>query len=352
MPSRGRVSAVGTSRARRLPVGSIALLLMCALGGCALLQPARETVPSQPAAEAAPAPADPPAERIPVAPLAPQAQPAAPQRTVVLLSDDIPEFATIAREIELRADTEHLTVLNLDANPANIQRIKAEARDVDQVIAIGLLAATVGLQIDSKRSVFCQVFNYRDYDLISADSKGVNMLPPFDMQLRHWTELDPGLRSVGIIAGPNQDDLIEEARAAAEQHDIDLAVRIVSSDKEALYTFRLLMPDIQGLWLLPDNRILSPEVVREIMANSARHRKQVVVFGENLLGVGGLMSVTSDPGDVAEQVLARLERVSADGRLAGPAMTPLTKVHVQFNHEVARHLDLAVPQLVISRSDR
>ena len=38
---------------------------------------------------------------------------------------------------------------------------------------------------------------------------------------------------------------------------------------------------IDGLWLLPDNRILSPDVVREMMSYSAKHKKQVVVFGNN-----------------------------------------------------------------------
>jgi len=284
---------------------------------------------------------------------APAVQPSAvdPIRTTLLLSDDIPEFAEIASEIVSRISSEHLSVHNLDGNPANIARIKAEAAGADRVIAVGLLAATVGQAIQSEHMVFCQVFNYRDHNLLSATSKGVNLLPPFDLQLQQWTALAPDLSRVGIISGPNQNDLIAEIRTAATQQGIDLQVREVSSDKAALYAFKQLTPDIQGIWLLPDNRILSPEVVREIMSYSARHRKQVLVFGRNLLSVGGLMNIASDPADVAEQVLAQLDDILADGTLAGPEMRPLTTLQVEVNPEVARHLGLSISHLNFSAAN-
>jgi len=195
--------------------------------------------------------------------------------------------------------------------------------------------------------VFCQVFNYQDHDLISRSSKGVNLLPPFDTQLEAWTSLAPGLKSIGIITGPDQDSLVDEIRAVTAAQQIELSVRTVLSDKEALYSFKRLTPEIQGLWLLPDNRILSPAVVREIITYGARHRIQVVVFGANLLSAGALMSVTSINGDIADQVLSRLDTISETGQLAGPDMRPLTRMQVEVNRDVARHLGLAVSEQVV-----
>lgn len=335
-------------RTKRNLASLAAVASVCALAACTPI-PYIDITPA-PAPVAAPAP-EPVVEAAPPPPPPELPASTAPLRTAVLLSDDIPEFSSIAREIELRADSEYLVVYNLDGKLSNAARIKAEAQGVDQVIAIGLLAATVGREIESKRMVFCQVFNYRDHDLLSSTSKGVNMLPPFDIQLQRWTALSPGLQGVGIIIGPNQQDLIAEIRSATESRGIELTVREVSSDKEALYEFRRLTPDIQGVWLLPDNRILSPEVVREIMSYSARHRKQIPVFGSNLLSVGGLLSFTSDPADVAEQVLARLEQTIDGNALAGPDMRPLTHLKVEINPEVARHLDLDISGTNLSASN-
>jgi len=323
------------------------LAAIIVLGGCAFLPTEVEVVapptevvaaPAPVAALPAPAPAPPPEPQ----PVAPEPAPAEPQHTAVLLSDDIPVFAAIADEVQrLVGQEDQLTIHNIDGDPSNIARIKTEVANADQLVAIGLLAATVGQQLDGKRMVFCQVFNYQDSELISPLSKGVNLLPPFEIQLAEWLKLAPELRSVGIITGPGQAALADEIRAATQAHGIELKLRTVGSDKEALYAFKRLTPEIQGLWLLPDNRILSPEVVREIMSYSARHRTQVVVFGANLLGMGGLMSVTSDAADVAEQVLARFDQVTDDGELTGPNMRPLTKMLVEVNADVARHLGLA-----------
>jgi ABC-type uncharacterized transport system substrate-binding protein len=279
----------------------------------------------------------------------PEAEPEAdqqPVQTAILLSDNIPVFASIAKELQQRVGGGHYTIHNLHGRPGDGRRVKAEiARsDAKQLVAIGLLAAKVAREIEGQRMVFCQVFNYQDHDLISATSKGVSFLPPFDLQVEAWRELSPELRNVGVIAGPNQEGLIAEIRRAAEKQKIELLSRTVNSDKEALLAFRRLTPNIQGLWLLPDNRILSPQVIREIMSYSAKHRTQLVVFGDALLGMGALISITSNDADVADQVLTRLSRVARNGNLAGPEMVPLTQMQTKINLEVARHLGLTVPE--------
>jgi ABC-type uncharacterized transport system substrate-binding protein len=277
----------------------------------------------------------------------PPAQPE-PLHTAVLVSDDIPEYVRIAEEIR-RHQTDRVSIHNLDGRQANAESALDEISRVkpSRVVAIGLLAATVGRRVDAPM-VFCQVYNYQDHDLLSPTSKGVYLLPPFANQLEAWRNLSPDLKRIGILTGPGQEALIAEIRDVVEQSALTLTVETVQSDKEALFAFKERMtPRIDGLWLLPDNRILSPEVVREIISYSAKHRKQVVVFGDALLGLGALMSVTSDERDVAERVLARFDDMSANRRLLGPDMQQLTMMHMNVNRDVAAHLGLVVPDQIV-----
>jgi ABC-type uncharacterized transport system substrate-binding protein len=255
----------------------------------------------------------------------------------------------IAEEIQ-RQDGAHVIVHNLDGEPTNAERVLAElSGNSDRLVAIGLLAATVGRRADLPM-VFCQVYNYQDHDLLSPTSKGVQLLPPFSLQLDAWMSLSPDLRHLGIVTGPAQDSLVAEIRQVVEEAELTLTVATVQSDQEALLAFKDMTQSIDGLWLLPDNRILSPVVVREIMSYSAKHRKQVVVFGDSFLALGALMSVTSDERDVAERVLARFDNMSETGRLLGPDMQQLTKIHTDVNPTVANYLGLAVPgQLIGAR---
>ncbi len=321
----------------------VLLIVAGLLAGCTTLPPTAPVV-EIPVETSPPAPVAPtPAEPAPLPTTSPEpVPPPLPVRTALLLSNDIPAFSAIAEEIVARIGDAPLSIYNLDGNPANISRIRAEAAEADRLVAVGLLAASVAREIEDKPLVFCQVFNYQDHDLISASSKGVKLLPPFNLQLDEWLALAPELERIGIVVGPGQEQLVREIQIAAQSAQIELAVRTVQSDKEALYDFKRMTQDIQGLWLLPDNRVLSPEVVREIMSYSARHRTQVVVFGANLLDLGALMSVTSDPGDIAERVLERLASIDADNRVPGPDMQSLTTLNVDVNAEAARYLGLSL----------
>jgi ABC-type uncharacterized transport system substrate-binding protein len=318
-----------------------------------------EAPPPPPAATVVPTPRSAPARAEPaVAVVSPE--PAEPpvvavqaQHTGILLSRDIPAIAEIAARIRQRLGDDTVSIYDLGGQQSNAARVLEEINRTqpDRIVAIGLLAASVAQALPDTPTVFCQVYNYTDHELLSATSKGVSLLPPFELQLAAWKRLSPNLRSVGVLIGPDQDELLEEIRRASDAEGIELTVRNVQSDKEALFAFKRLTPDIQGIWLLPDNRILSPEVVREILSYSVKHRKQVVVFGTNLLRWGALMSVTSDDGDIAERVLARFADDLHDGQFAGPDMRPLTRLHTTVNEAAANRLGLIVPeQLAVTRS--
>jgi ABC-type uncharacterized transport system substrate-binding protein len=188
------------------------------------------------------------------------------------------------------------------------------------------------------------VFNYEDNGLVTPWMKGVSMIPDLRSQFRAWKALDPGLRKVGVITGRSKEDIIARASDAARAYDIEVIHRVVGSDKEMLYIFKRLAQEIDGLWLLPDNRVLSREVIRSIMSYSVKQGKGVVVFSPQLLKVGGLMSVTSRDTDIAKRVLARLQQAQGQPDVPGPKVAALSKARIQINLGMARRLGLVIPQ--------
>ncbi|HJR71217.1 MAG TPA: hypothetical protein VKA43_14335 [Gammaproteobacteria bacterium] len=306
-------------------------------------EPATEQVGIEPVVESA---VEPILE--PVVEPAPPPAPAAsdgPVRTAVVLSDAIPEYAQIAAEL-VRRGTDQVTVYYVSVQPGHDSGVVAEIEraDPDRIIAVGLPAAILARRIPGKPMVFCQAYNYQDHDLVSATSKGVHLLPPFDLQLEAWRAVAPNLRHIGVITGPGHDERIAEMRRAATAFDAILAVRTVQSDQEALLAFQELAPSIEGLWLLPDNRILSPDVVKEILWYSAKHGTQIATFSERMLEQGALLSSTSVPGDVVDRILARFDDVDSDGRLRGPGVLGLTAVQTTVNQRLAARLGLKLPE--------
>jgi ABC-type uncharacterized transport system substrate-binding protein len=309
-----------------------ALVVFSVLAGCA----GRQQIPgSVPPAEPDGPPA-PPAVTLPV-PIEPQLQ---RNRIAILLSDDVASYAAIAKQIAQRISENDYKTLNLDGNAKMSASIRSEIKqfEPDRIVAIGLSAAKAGRKYTDTPMVFCQVFNYQDHNLISRKSKGVKFLPPFSLQLEIWKELSPELRTVGLIIGPKQEELVAEIERAAKQHQVELLIRTVQSDKEALYAFKRLTPQIQGFWLLPDNRVLSPTVLREIISYGSKHGNQTVVFNPQLLSLGAEISFTSIDADVAEAVLKVLGNAADNDALFGPPMTPLTTLRAEINPDLSAEL--------------
>jgi ABC-type uncharacterized transport system substrate-binding protein len=136
-------------------------------------------------------------------------------------------------------------------------------------------------------------------------------------------------------------DMANEAAAAARSDGIRIDSETSSSDQETLYLFKRLAARVDGFWLFPDNRILSPNVLRELLSYARSHEVGVLVSSDILLSWGALLSASSTPKDVARGVSDVLDRV-ATGRTAGlPAMTPLTEVRLTINPIVAADLGAA-----------
>jgi ABC-type uncharacterized transport system substrate-binding protein len=269
-----------------------------------------------------------------------------PAKVAILLSHDIPEFVSIADALGERLGEGNYSIHHLRGRPHYAARVlkEVDASKADQLVAIGLLAARVGRKQQLRPMVFCQTYNYLEHNLVSDTSKGVSFLPPFDQQFQSWQMLSPNLHRIGVVTGPNQAKILQQIRLAASSKNIEVVTRTVSSDKEAMLETRRLVSDVQGLLLLPDNRVLSPYVLREIMYLGARRRTEIAVYSRKLLELGALISFSGSPDDIAKNVVVRLNQISKNGQVEGPELRPLSALEIQINPAVAGELSLVIPR--------
>lgn len=265
---------------------------------------------------------------------------------VILQSSRSPAFAGVTQAIAEKLKGS-VTVLSLKGSTnaeAEVARQLQANRD-RVVVAVGLAAALAARKLRGTKVIFCQVFNYEEFDLLTPWMKGVSATPPVSQQFQVWKQLDPNLKRVGVITGSGLHDLVAEARVAAAANGIEIKHAEVRYDLETLYAFRQLSPDIQALWLLPDNRVLSRNTLRDILSYSRQHGKQVVVFSAQLLSLGGMMTFESVHGDIADQVIARSKHaLQTNGPdIPGPSMRPLTQLDIKINPLAVKQLGLPFP---------
>lgn len=260
-------------------------------------------------------------------------------KVAIVISSRIPAYENVAvalSELLDEADLYDLSDKSLTQKDA-FDAIHNSGAKV--VVAVGLRAATFAQSFTELPVVFSQVFN--DNNLTGENLKGVAAIPPLEMQLQAWREINPELRNIGAILGEGHDRLIEEAIRAADANGMHLHYRLAKSDRETLYLFTRLVSDIDGFWLFPDNRILSSSVLREMLAYATRHRVQVAVFNDSLLALGAAISTTSVNADIAQTIVTVIKSVTNGEAASVPVRTPLSKIDVRTNsgliQSVAQH---------------
>jgi ABC-type uncharacterized transport system substrate-binding protein len=226
----------------------------------------------------------------------------------------------------------------------NIKMLAANKDDGNkQFVSIGLNATLAAKTLTNRQVVFCQVFNYQDYDLLTPKHKGVSIMPSMSKTFSTWRALAPGTADIGVISGPGFEDMMQLAKTAAKLNGITLHHKTVNSDKEYQYAFKQMADKVQGFWLIPDNRVLSGNILRDVMTFSIHNSKQVAVFSDELLSLGGLFSTTSDPQEVAQEVLRRLKQAQNTEIIPGPDIAYPDKSILRINSVMAKLLNLEIP---------
>jgi ABC-type uncharacterized transport system substrate-binding protein len=320
----------------------LVVLAACAVAGCAAAPPESPDAPATSPVIASPAPTPAPAPVPHEAPAPPH--PALPRRDVkIVLERDIESSAAIADAIAQVLPPRQYRVSTVDS--ASLSKSGAGASPA-LVIAIGRTAVdAVRAKLPTVPLVFCQVFAFEDLLQGGGPIWGVDSLPPLALQLKSWRAIDPTLRSVALILGERRDGLASAAVEAAGTLGTEVRLETSRSDRETLYLFKRLATQVDGLWLLPDNRVLSPGVLRELLGYAVAHSVGVFTPNESLLRWGALASAVALPADVAATVRMLAERVVTGQTEGLPAMTPLRAADLRVNQAVAAAMGLPrVPQ--------
>jgi len=295
-----------------------------AMSGCASLYPDSELNDDDVSDVVIEAPLD----TIDVRPLARSPwEPRLPSVAIVLTGTQ-PAYADVANELTNQLDDYQIYDLSDRSQPpVSVLRMINDG-NTGAVVAIGLRAAQSSVAMSENPVVFSQVFNYQDHDLLSGNSRGVAALAPLDAQLAAWKEIDPTLTRIGAIVGEGHNELIMEAKQAAESHGIDLRIQTTRSDQETLYFFRRMIRDIDGFWLFPDNRVLSGRVLQQMLTEANQQQVPVNVPSESMLPMGATISMTTVAADIAATIIKVIQQIRAGNLNLIPPITQLSEIRV------------------------
>ena len=238
------------------------------------------------------------------------------------------------------------------ARGQNLAR-KIRTSDAALLFAVGVKAAQVAkLEVTDIPVVFCMVLDPDKHDLKAANVTGVRLEVPIERQLNTIRTVLPSLKRLGVLYDPEKTGpLVEAARRQARSMGVELIVRQVRTDKDVPGTLRMLLLQVDALWLIPDSTVVTEATLKYVMSTALDSNLPVIGFSAELVRSGALLGMSVNYEDVGQQAGLLAKKILNDQ--AGPFSDTYfpERLRLSLNLKVAKFLGITIPPAVVDAAD-
>jgi len=140
----------------------------------------------------------------------------------------------------------------------------------------------------------------------------VEPMPP-ENRLQVFRVARPSIRRVAVLHGPASAHVVDHAEEVAAAFGLTLHPLPAASPSEAISLLRRMSRRVEGIWLVPDLDILTPQVVQ--YALGIQFRRHVLLMGATCRHVeqGALFAMDCETHDVGRRAAQLANRMLAGG---------------------------------------
>jgi ABC-type uncharacterized transport system substrate-binding protein len=155
---------------------------------------------------------------------------------------------------------------------------------------------------------------------------GIPLNIPVEEQVRMISRLLPGLRRVGILYDPrNNAAFFRKALGCSAMVGIQLMPVQVHSKKEIPHALKEVWEWVDGLWLIPDQTIISESLVQYIIREAISNRVVAIGYNRFFLNNGAGLAFILDYKEIGRQTGRLLVKtvLGAPCQIGKPAFQPI-----------------------------
>ena len=217
------------------------------------------------------------------------------------------------------------------------------------MLAVGLKAAlTAKLEIPDLPVLFCLVLNPELHGLPSGNMTGILMKVSPNQQLENIKTVAPRARRIGVLYDEHQQAAtISAAKHQAKLLGLQLIEHAVTSREEVADALTSLLPQIDLLWLLPDQTVITEKSLPFLLASTFDARIPLFGFSSTLVQRGALGALVIEPLDAGTQAGHLAVAILRDPATSGMRMVQPDRPKLVLNLNTAEYLGLTLaPDLV------
>lgn len=243
---------------------------------------------------------------------------------------------------------------NLETGKQMLADIQSKIKP-DLILAIGPWASQLtAAQATTIPVVYAMVLN--PSSLLPAGVKnvtGASMNVPVENTIRLFKQLGPQIRRVGVLFNRAKTGyLVKRAMQVAKEQGLEIVDKEIRSPKEAIQALDALQDEIHALWILPDEFVLTPEVVQYMVLFSYRKKIPLIGLSERQAQMGALLSLSFGSSEDIGRQAGELANSILEGQ--PPDRLPFTmarQVKLTVNLKAAEKLGIEIPKSLLGTAN-
>jgi putative ABC transport system substrate-binding protein len=286
------------------------------------------------------------------------AWPAAAGNVAVIMTADVDEYKKALRGLKDTLRHQIVGEYNMEGDFDRGHKILTDIQSKikpDLIVTIGIWA----LEVVADRAtdlpvVYAMVLNPPSVVKTGAKNiTGASMNVAVEQPIRLFKQLGPQIRRIGVIYNQTRTGyLVKRADAVAREQGLQLVAREIGSSKEAIGALESLQDGIDALWILPDETILAPAVVQQMLLFSYRKKVPLLGLSESQVQMGALLSLSFASGEDIGRQAGELANAILAGRTAAEVpYTTARQVKLTVNLKAAQKLGMEIPRSILDRAN-
>jgi len=282
---------------------------------------------------------------------------AASSKVVIVLSQDSLPYADMVKGFQTALASAGVQVevhlQNLKGNSANASDVLRQFKENPPALflTVGSLATQSVLaesgDVPIIASLTANVEKFRKNGNLTGVSLEFSLESQFDMMRR----ILPELATVGVLYNPKENqESIDSALNLAKKLDVKLVPKPVDAPRDIPDALESLANNVDLLWGITDQVVLSPQTAEPILLFSFRNKIPFAGLSAPWVKAGSLYALERDYGDIGNQCADIAVKILSKTAPRTIQVVPPRKVLFSINQKTARTMKIDLPKQIIDEA--
>lgn len=185
----------------------------------------------------------------------------------------------------------------------------------------------------------------------TANMTGVSLGYSLKIQFQWLKKFFPQQKTVAILFNPDENAaVVQSAKAISQQEELKLVAIPVDSPKELPYALEQLASNIEILFAIPDETVMSVNTAKEVLLTSFRNKVPLIGLSDNWVKSGAFYALSWDYKDLGHQCADLAQKLLGGASVQTIPPEHPRKVAYTINAKIAEHMNLEIPEELLKNA--